>query len=195
MKKALVIILAIITVLVVAVSLIIFVPKIANEAKINKLSAGGVKLGEYTYSLNETFEGKINVTEDKVVFCYTQVQGQTDFVKEKEHLYIVGKYSVGLDKNITVDIEECYNMRELIGTEENIENYKQYHEKKYKEYLDDGRYTQQQYDREIALINGEKAYPINEKATPTSAKLRMDAENGKVYLMSFKNKYITVSYS
>ena len=196
MKKALVIILAIITILVVAVSLIIFVPKIANEAKINKLSAGGVKLGETTFSLNDAFEGTVNITEDnKIEFCFTEVYGQTDFVKEKRNLHFIGEYSVGLDKNITIDVEEYYETLELVGTEENIENYIITHTNRFQLYLDKGNYTKEQYDREISLINGEKCYPTKDATLITTVKLRMDTENNNVYLISYGNNYNTIEFS
>ena len=47
----------------------------------------------------------------------------------------------------------------------------------------------------MALINGEKVYSASEEGNITSAKLRMDTETGKVYLMSYKSQYATVEYS
>lgn len=195
MKKFLIVFLAIVSVVAVAVTAIVFIPKAVNESSINKLSSGGVQDGATTFSLNDAFEGSAKVENGKMEFCFTQIDGKTEFVQEINHLYLIGEYSVGLDKNITLKVEECYNMLELVGTEKDIENYKKIKTKRYQDYLDKGNYTQQQYDREMALINGEKAYPMNEEGNITSAKLRMDTETGKVYLMSYKSSYATVEYS
>lgn len=195
MKKALIVILVILCVSAIAVSAIIFVPKAVNESQVNKLASGGVKVGETTFILSDAFEGSAKVENEKMEFCFTQVYGQTEFVKEKHHLFLIGEYSVGLDKNITLDVEESYYMLELVGTEKNIENYKKINSKMFQEYLDRGNYTQQQYDREMTLINGEKAYPMNEEEIVTSAKLRMDTETGKVYLISYGNMTETIEYA
>lgn len=213
MKKALVIILAIITVLVVAVSLIIFVPKIANEAKINKLSAGGVKLGETTFSLNDAFEGTVNITEDnKIEFCFTEVLSnpldgcdgmwEYNYIQAKEHLHLIGEYSVGLDKNITIDVEEYYSVLELVGSEQNIANYRDINTKRNKELFESGNRTQNEFDAENSRLNGERfladqvvlsnAYI---SSSIISAKLRMDTENNKVYLISYQTKHETIEFS
>lgn len=195
MKKFLIVFLAIIAVAAIAVSAFVFVPKVVNESQVNKLSSGGVQDGATTFALNDTFEGSAKVENGKMEFCFTQIYGKTDYVKEKEHLYLIGEYSVGLDKNITLNVEESYNMLELVGTEKDIENYKKIKSKMFQEYLDRGNYTQQQYDREMTLINGEKVYPLNEEEIITSAKLRMDTETGKVYLISYGNKAETIEYT
>ena len=201
MKKFLIVFLAIIAVAAIAVSAFVFVPKVVNESQVNKLSSGGIQDGTTTFILSDAFEGSAKVENEKMEFCFTTVRYAnfndipTSFVKEKEHLYLIGEYSVGSDKNITIDVEECYNILELVGTEENIENYKQIYTKMYQDYLSRRLYTQQQYDREIAIINGKKTYPINEKATITTAKLRMDTETGKTYLISYGSQYSTVEFS
>lgn len=195
MKKFLIVFLAIIAVVAVAIAAIVFIPTAANEKSINQLSSGGIIEGATTFALNDAFEGSAKVENGKMEFCFTQIDGKTDYVKEKSHLYLIGEYSVGPDKNITLKVEECYIMLELVGTEKDIENYKKIKTKRYQDYLDKGNYTQQQYDREMALINGEKVYSASEEGTITSAKLRMDTEIGKVYLMSYKSPYGTVEYS
>lgn len=213
MKKFLIVFLAIISVLAVAVSAFAFVPKAVSESKVNQLASGGEKIGETVFSLNDSFEGAVNMTEDnKIEFCFTEVLSvagdgeagmwEYNYIQAKEHLYLIGEYSVGLDKNITIDVEEYYSVLELVGSEQNIANYRDINTKRTKELFESGSRTQEEFDAEISRINGESFLPdevIMSNAYISSpiisAKLRMDTENNKAYLISYQTKNETVEFS
>lgn len=201
MKKALIIILVILGVLGIAVASLAFVPKAINESKVNQLASGGVKEGKTAFVLNDDYEGSLNLVDGKAEFCFTTIieptyhnAGPTSFVKEKVHLYLIGKYSIGLDKNITIDVEECYEILELVGDEKNKAEYISIWSNDYKEHFDSGEYTLEDYNEAITRINGEKYIP-SDKVSITSVKLRMDTESGKVYILSYNTNTFSAECS
>lgn len=196
MKKFLIVFLAILSVSVIAVLAIVFVPKAVNESQINKLSSGGVIESETIISsnINSNSKGTVKLEEGKMEYCLTLVNGQTDFVKVKEHIFLIGKYSLDSDKNIIIDVEERYAVLELDGDEQSKEDYIKIHTQKSQSWVDYGQQTLEEHNKYVARLNGEKYEPIEDYAID-SVKLRMDTENNTFYLISFETKDVTVEYS
>lgn len=156
---------------------------------------GGVQDGEYRFGLydNET-EFILTIHGDKAMLEMRDMYNFYGSAKEVQVSIIEGKYSV-VNNNIVLTANEGSRKKEYVGTEQDIEYYKAQELAELKRHYDGGDYTKEEYEAELALINGEIQKKTGEENANATITMRIDISNNKLYMLKMEAKSYTMTYN